>query len=287
MKRPVPATTDPDTAGYFAATRAWLSWRVVPLRRGAASGCTCRGGRPRDAAKVTSNGRQSRRDPEASTRGPRSLTRSIRRSPFLTRSCWLTSMTYPMLGWSRAARRDTTAVPRNGDASRVRRPRRRDTVAELGAGNVTADLPFADGSVSLGIYPAGSTAAQMAASVVDQAVAAERCGYAGATVSEHHAGFPDYLPSPLQACGWILKRSRQHLGCARTDDPAAAKPSRPRRGGRVDRCSTCRTVRSSGDGNWPCRFRSDRYPPRRLRDELLGAVGPAGRGIVAERSAPR
>lgn len=38
-----------------------------------------------------------------------------------------------------------------------------------------------------------------------QARVAERAGWDGLMTSEHHGGFPDYIPNPLQLAGWLLE----------------------------------------------------------------------------------
>jgi alkanesulfonate monooxygenase SsuD/methylene tetrahydromethanopterin reductase-like flavin-dependent oxidoreductase (luciferase family) len=65
--------------------------------------------------------------------------------------------------------------------------------------------PFAQGSVSLGLHPQTHLdATDQLSLLVDQALEAERAGFDGVTLSEHHAGFPSYLPQPLLVCGWLL-----------------------------------------------------------------------------------
>jgi alkanesulfonate monooxygenase SsuD/methylene tetrahydromethanopterin reductase-like flavin-dependent oxidoreductase (luciferase family) len=65
--------------------------------------------------------------------------------------------------------------------------------------------PFARGSVSLGLHPLASRdAPSQAVAIVEQAVAAERAGFHGVTLSEHHGAFPGYMGQPLLAANWIL-----------------------------------------------------------------------------------
>ncbi|GAA2898061.1 hypothetical protein GCM10010472_65600 [Pseudonocardia halophobica] len=64
--------------------------------------------------------------------------------------------------------------------------------------------PYAAGSVALGLHPPNAGAHDQVEAVLRQAVAAESAGFAGATLSEHHAGFPGYLPAPLLVSSWIL-----------------------------------------------------------------------------------
>ena len=68
--------------------------------------------------------------------------------------------------------------------------------------------PFAPASVSVGLHPpvGGSPAAQ-AADVLESGALAEEVGFDGVTMSEHHNGFPAYLPQPLLMCGLVLART--------------------------------------------------------------------------------
>lgn len=66
--------------------------------------------------------------------------------------------------------------------------------------------PFGAGSVSIGLHPdSGLAADQQIETLMDHAVRAERAGFDGITVSEHHNGFPGYLPQPLLVSSWILE----------------------------------------------------------------------------------
>lgn len=64
--------------------------------------------------------------------------------------------------------------------------------------------PFAPGSVSLRLYPHSLPPSELARELVDQARLAEAVGFDGIMTSEHHAGFPNYLPTPLLAASWVL-----------------------------------------------------------------------------------
>jgi len=65
--------------------------------------------------------------------------------------------------------------------------------------------PFAAGSVSLGLHPATELdAVAQVTRLIAEARLAERAGFDGVTVSEHHGGFPSYMPQPLLAASWIL-----------------------------------------------------------------------------------
>jgi alkanesulfonate monooxygenase SsuD/methylene tetrahydromethanopterin reductase-like flavin-dependent oxidoreductase (luciferase family) len=68
-------------------------------------------------------------------------------------------------------------------------------------------IPFARGSVSLRLYPHNDLEAPgVVAELCAQAALATEGGFAGVMTSEHHGGFPGYLPNPLQMAGFILDR---------------------------------------------------------------------------------
>ena len=66
--------------------------------------------------------------------------------------------------------------------------------------------PFAAGSVSFRSYPHEGLAAT---AVLDelrvQASLAVAHGFDGVMTSEHHGGFPGYVPNPLQLAGFLLE----------------------------------------------------------------------------------
>jgi alkanesulfonate monooxygenase SsuD/methylene tetrahydromethanopterin reductase-like flavin-dependent oxidoreductase (luciferase family) len=65
--------------------------------------------------------------------------------------------------------------------------------------------PFGPGSVSIGLHPPTSLpAGEQVDVLLEWARVAERSGFDGVTLSEHHAGFPGYMPAPLVGAGWIL-----------------------------------------------------------------------------------
>jgi alkanesulfonate monooxygenase SsuD/methylene tetrahydromethanopterin reductase-like flavin-dependent oxidoreductase (luciferase family) len=65
--------------------------------------------------------------------------------------------------------------------------------------------PFAPGSVSLRAYPHTELdAASLLDELRAQAVTAVDHGFDGVMTSEHHGGFPGYLPNPLQLAGFLL-----------------------------------------------------------------------------------
>lgn len=66
--------------------------------------------------------------------------------------------------------------------------------------------PFGPGSISLRLYPHHELdAGAILGELVDQAALGLTSGFDGIMVSEHHGGFPGYLPNPLQVCGFILE----------------------------------------------------------------------------------
>ena len=65
-------------------------------------------------------------------------------------------------------------------------------------------LPLAKGSVSLRLYPHDDPAAEQLDEVRYLARRAVEVDYDGVMVSEHHAGFPGYFPSPQQMAGFLL-----------------------------------------------------------------------------------
>ena len=64
--------------------------------------------------------------------------------------------------------------------------------------------PLAAGSVSLRVYPLDLPPAEVVREIQAQARLAEEAGFDGCMTSEHHGGFPNYLPNPLLAATWIL-----------------------------------------------------------------------------------
>ncbi|QXC61634.1 LLM class flavin-dependent oxidoreductase [Aquihabitans sp. G128] len=64
--------------------------------------------------------------------------------------------------------------------------------------------PLGAGSVSLRLYPHDLAPAEVAAELAAQARLAEQSGFDGVMTSEHHGGFPNYLPNPLLAATWAL-----------------------------------------------------------------------------------
>jgi alkanesulfonate monooxygenase SsuD/methylene tetrahydromethanopterin reductase-like flavin-dependent oxidoreductase (luciferase family) len=68
-----------------------------------------------------------------------------------------------------------------------------------------APAPFSRGSVSLRLYPHNELAApEVVGELCAQGALGGASGFDGVMTSEHHGGFPGYLPNPLQAAGFIL-----------------------------------------------------------------------------------
>lgn len=70
-------------------------------------------------------------------------------------------------------------------------------------------VPFAAGSVSLRMYPHPLAAPGIVEAMRGEARAAEAAGFDGIMTSEHHGGFPGYLPNPLMAAGWLLEATER------------------------------------------------------------------------------
>src|SRR5580693_5411101 len=69
--------------------------------------------------------------------------------------------------------------------------------------------PLAIGSVSLRVYPLDLTPPEVTANIQEQGRLAEEAGFDGCMTSEHHGGFPNYLPNPLLAATWLLEATEQ------------------------------------------------------------------------------
>jgi alkanesulfonate monooxygenase SsuD/methylene tetrahydromethanopterin reductase-like flavin-dependent oxidoreductase (luciferase family) len=67
-----------------------------------------------------------------------------------------------------------------------------------------ASLPFARGSVAVLVSPHDLPVDAVVEEMRRDARAADRGGFDGFLVSEHHAGLPGYVPNPLQFTGWAL-----------------------------------------------------------------------------------
>jgi alkanesulfonate monooxygenase SsuD/methylene tetrahydromethanopterin reductase-like flavin-dependent oxidoreductase (luciferase family) len=67
------------------------------------------------------------------------------------------------------------------------------------------DAVFGPGSISLRLYPHNELdASGIVRELCDQATLGLSLGFDGIMTSEHHGGFPGYLPNPLQVSGFIL-----------------------------------------------------------------------------------
>jgi len=65
------------------------------------------------------------------------------------------------------------------------------------------------GSVSLRLYPHDLAPREVVAELAAQARLAEQVGFDGVMTSEHHGGFPNYLPNPLLAATWALEATER------------------------------------------------------------------------------
>lgn len=65
--------------------------------------------------------------------------------------------------------------------------------------------PLAAGSISLRLYPHDLPPEALVAELAEQARLAEAAGFDGVMTSEHHGGFPNYVPNPLLAATWALE----------------------------------------------------------------------------------
>ena len=65
------------------------------------------------------------------------------------------------------------------------------------------------GSVSLRLYASDGTSVDQVNQMRTEAQLAEEVGYDGVMVSEHHAGFPGYLPNPLQLSAFLLAATEE------------------------------------------------------------------------------
>jgi alkanesulfonate monooxygenase SsuD/methylene tetrahydromethanopterin reductase-like flavin-dependent oxidoreductase (luciferase family) len=72
-----------------------------------------------------------------------------------------------------------------------------------------AAAPFGPGSVAVRLYSHAGDARFVVRTLLTQARCAEAAGLDGVTVSEHHGGFPGYLPQPLQMATFILSETER------------------------------------------------------------------------------
>lgn len=59
------------------------------------------------------------------------------------------------------------------------------------------------------MYPHALPAQECVAELRRQARLAEEAGFDGLMTSEHHGGFPGYVPNPLQLAGWLLEATER------------------------------------------------------------------------------
>lgn len=71
-------------------------------------------------------------------------------------------------------------------------------------GAVLRTSPFAEGTISLGIYLEDLDPTAAVAELLHQATLAEQAGFDGITLSEHHGGFDGYVPTPVLGVSWLL-----------------------------------------------------------------------------------
>ena len=73
------------------------------------------------------------------------------------------------------------------------------------SGSSSRPVPLSTGAVSLRLYPHDLPPAEVVTELMAQAALAEAVGFDGVMTSEHHGGFPNYLPNPLLAATWALE----------------------------------------------------------------------------------
>ena len=72
--------------------------------------------------------------------------------------------------------------------------------------------PFSPGTVMLGLHLSAGDAREAVRSLREQAVAAERAGFDGIGLSEHHGGFPGYAPTPIVLAGALVAATERIWG---------------------------------------------------------------------------
>jgi alkanesulfonate monooxygenase SsuD/methylene tetrahydromethanopterin reductase-like flavin-dependent oxidoreductase (luciferase family) len=85
---------------------------------------------------------------------------------------------------------------------------------EASSPNSEKKLPFGFGSVSLVLYIHDLSPTKALDELFDQAQHAFQAGFDGVTLAEHHNGFRNYLPTPLQVIGWLLEEFKQGWAAA-------------------------------------------------------------------------
>jgi alkanesulfonate monooxygenase SsuD/methylene tetrahydromethanopterin reductase-like flavin-dependent oxidoreductase (luciferase family) len=71
-------------------------------------------------------------------------------------------------------------------------------------GSALSSDPLGRATVSLRLYPHDLAPAEVVAELMVQARLAESSGFDGVMTSEHHGGFPNYVPNPLLGATWAL-----------------------------------------------------------------------------------
>lgn len=74
--------------------------------------------------------------------------------------------------------------------------------------------PFQVGSISVGLSARGCTGAEVVENLMADARTAVDSGFDGVTLSEHHGGFPGYIPSPIMMTGILLDKIGGGWACA-------------------------------------------------------------------------
>src|SRR4051812_49739825 len=75
--------------------------------------------------------------------------------------------------------------------------------------------PHSPGSISIGLHAHEGSAIEIVDVVLSEARLAADAGFDGITFSEHHGGFPGYLPNPIQMAALVLEAGPRVLGRAR------------------------------------------------------------------------
>lgn len=75
-----------------------------------------------------------------------------------------------------------------------------------------ASAPFSRGSVAMLLSPHDLSPVQVIDAMLEDARVADRAGFDGVLLSEHHGGMAGYIPNPLQFIGWALGETTQVWG---------------------------------------------------------------------------
>jgi alkanesulfonate monooxygenase SsuD/methylene tetrahydromethanopterin reductase-like flavin-dependent oxidoreductase (luciferase family) len=63
---------------------------------------------------------------------------------------------------------------------------------------------FSPGSIALGLHASSGSGPVILEALREQAIAASQTGFDGVSLSEHHGGFPQYVPTPTLIAGFLL-----------------------------------------------------------------------------------